>query len=559
VLVGVDVGGTYTDAVLLEQGVVRATGKILTKPDLLESVLEALDMVLKEADKKDLERIVISTTVITNLIASGQQDRVALMLIPGYGVNTRQYDFQTKTVFLAGVVDYRGRELISLDLQEVKSAIEDIAAEGYEKVGVVGKFSPRNSEQEKLVATVIWEQKPNWQVELGHLAGAQLNFPRRVVTTHLVGATRVPYQRFVESVQAALQQRDITSEVFILKADGGTMPLDKSMDQPVETIFSGPAASTLGALALLPPGATAVVVDIGGTTTDISLILNGHPLLSSKGAKVNNQLTQVHTLAVKSAPVGGDSRLEVIEGKLFCHQSRQGAAYSMGGPVPTPTDALRVLDLSDLGDKAKALEAMEMLGAQLGLSAMDAAGQVVALVVDSVTDEVNKMFLEWELEPAYRIWELLQKKKMRPDVVIGVGGGAAGFIPQVAQRLQCQPVIPPFAPVANAIGAAVAKPTLQISLRADTEEGFYHIREEGLRQSIGRGAFNEQKALVLAKEKLIEKAASYGLKVNNEDVEVTYQEVFNMVRGWDTTGKLYDFTVQTPRGITCYIGEGGKA
>jgi hypothetical protein len=229
----------------------------------------------------------------------------------------------------------------------------------------------------------------------------------------------------------------------------------------------------------------------------------------------------------------------------------------MGGPVPTPTDALRVLGLSDLGNETKAIEAMSLLGNALNLTATEVARRIVDLVAGSITEEVDRMFREWEQEPAYRIWELMQKRKVRPNLVIGVGGGAAGFIPQVAAQLRCQPVIPPYAPVANAVGAAVAKPTLQISLRADTEEGFYHIREEGLQGKISGGSFNEEQALSLAVEKLLEKAVEYGLSVSPAEVEVTYREVFSMVRGWSTTGRLYDFTVQTPRGITCRVTEGG--
>ncbi|OPX85594.1 MAG: Acetophenone carboxylase gamma subunit [Pelotomaculum sp. PtaB.Bin013] len=556
--VGVDVGGTYTDAVLLDHETVRATAKIPTRADLLDSILEALDIVLKDVDNKDLKRIVISTTVITNLIAGRKYDKVALLLIPGPGMSRQYYDFKTKTIILSGAIDYRGREIMPLNEKEIAAALSELAAEGYKRVGVVGKFSPRNSAHEKRVAAIIQEKYPDWQVEMGFHAGPQLNFPRRAVTTYLTCATREPYRNFVNSVRRALEKRRITAEVFILKADGGTMPLDKSVEQPVETIFSGPAASTLGVQALTPPDETEVVVDIGGTTTDIALILNGQPLLSAKGARVNEQLTQVHTLAVKSVPVGGDSLLELAGGEIVFRPERLGPAYCMDGPAPTPTDALRVLGLTTLGEQAKAEEAMEKLGAALGLSAAETAGRVVDLIVDSITAEVEKMFLEWEQEPAYRIWELLQKRKIRPSIVAGVGGGADGLIPQIAAKLGCEPVIPPYAPVANAVGAAVAKPTLQVSLRADTEQGYYHIREEGYQGKIDRRSFNEQKALGLAREKLLEKAADYGLAVTPDEIEVTYQEVFNMIRGWDTAGRLYDFTVQTPRGITCRIEKGGK-
>jgi len=556
--VGVDVGGTYTDAVLLDHEAVRATAKIPTRADLLESVLEALDIVLKDVDNKDLKRIVISTTVITNLIAGRKYDKVALLLIPGPGLSHRYYDFKTKTIILTGAIDYRGREIVPLNEKEIVAALSELAAEGYKKVGVAGKFSPRNSAHEKQVAAIIQEKYPDWQVELGFRAGPQLNFPRRAATTYLTCATREPYRNFVNSVRQALEKRKISAEVFILKADGGTMPLDKSVEQPVETIFSGPAASTLGVQALTPPDETEVVVDIGGTTTDIALILNGQPLLSAKGARVNEQLTQVHTLAVRSVPVGGDSLLELAGDEIVFRPERLGPAYCMGGPAPTPTDALRVLGLTALGEEAKAEVAMEKLGAPLGLSAAETAGRVIDLIADSITAEVEKMFLEWEQEPAYRIWELLQKRKVRPSIVAGVGGGADGLIPQIAAKLGCDPVIPPYAPVANAVGAAVARPTLQVSLRADTEQGYYQIREEGFQGKIDKRSFNEQKALALAREKLLERAADYGLAVTPDEIEVTYREVFNMIRGWDTSGRLYDFTVQTPRGITCRIEKGGK-
>lgn len=153
-----------------------------------------------------------------------------------------------------------------------------------------------------------------------------------------------------------------------------------------------------------------MVVDIGGTTTDLALILSGQPLLSSKGARVENQLTQVRTLAVKSVPVGGDSALQQDGKGLIIGTGRLGPAYCMGGPAPTPTDALRVLGLTELGDPLKAEEAMTDLGEALNLSARDTAGKVIEMVVERISSEVNNMFLDWEQEPAYLVWEVLQKK-----------------------------------------------------------------------------------------------------------------------------------------------------
>lgn len=224
--------------------------------------------------------------------------------------------------------------------------------------------------------------------------------------------------------------------------------------------------------------------------------------------------------------------------------------------MPTPTDALKVLGLTRLGDIKKAREAMHMLGDPLGIATWEVAARILLLVTGTITTEINKMFHSWEQEPAYRVWEVLQKKKVRPNTVVGVGGAASGFLTQIAAALDCYPVIPPYARVANAIGAAVARPTLQVSLRADTERGTYSIQEEGFQGPIEDRPFNEEKALELATGWLWKRAEKYGMKNDLGEVEVIRKEVFNMVRDWVTSGKLIDVSVQTRRGILHYIGTG---
>ncbi|TEB06843.1 Acetophenone carboxylase gamma subunit [Pelotomaculum schinkii] len=554
--IGVDVGGTYTDAVLLEKNQIKASAKAPSGKNLLSSILEAIDKVLQGVDPGRLKRIVFSTTMITNLIAERKYDPVALLLIPGPGLSYTYYQFNTFTRILTGTIDYRGRETVSLKEREVEAALDEIADQGFKKVCVIGKFSPRNTSHEKRLAMLVKEKYPDWEVELGHLAGGQLNFPRRVVTTYLTAATRESFHHFLNLVRQSLAERQITAEALILKADGGTLPMENSDKIPVETIFSGPAASTLGALALTSPGETAVIADIGGTTTDLALILNGQPLLSAKGARIEGQLTQVRTLAVKSVPIGGDSVLERMGNEIIIHGKRMGPAYCMGGPVPTPTDALRVLGLTTLGDQNRAAEAMAILGERNGSRVI--AEKILNLVVDGISSQINKMFQEWELEPAYRVWEILQKRKVRPSTVVGVGGGANGLVDRIAEKLGCRSIIPPYAAVANAVGAAVAKTTLQLSLRADTERGSYLLQEEGFEGKIDSKQFNEKQALDILRERLIRMAARHGLDVKPEQLEVTHQEVFNMVRDWQTKGRLIDITVQTPRGITGRIEAGGQ-
>jgi hypothetical protein len=124
--------------------------------------------------------------------------------------------------------------------------------------------------------------------------------------------------------------------------------------------------------------------------------------------------------------------------------------------------------------------------------------------------------------------------------------------------LGCRFIIPSYASVANAIGAAVAKTTLQLSLRADTEQGCYLLQEEGFEGKIENRKFNKQIALDLVKQRLIQMAARYGLDVKADQLEITRKETFNMVRDWHTNGRIIDITVQTPRGITGRIAWGGQ-
>jgi N-methylhydantoinase A/oxoprolinase/acetone carboxylase beta subunit len=559
-LIGIDVGGTTTDAVLIRNGEVYGTAKVPTDAgNLLKSLLGALDEVSRGVPPEQVERVVFSTTVITNLIAEGKTDRVALLLIPGPGVNPASYVFPD-SFYLKGAMDYRGREIQLLDEAEVRETVNQIREQGFLRTAVVSKFGQRNPSHELRIQEILREMHPDCKVELGHKVSGKLNFPRRVATSMLASATGERYQKFVAEIEKALDVRKIRAPVYILKADGGTLPIEKSVEFPVETIFSGPAASTIGALALTPEGQTSVVVDIGGTTTDLALILSGKPLIASRGAKLGNFLTHVRAFAVRSIAVGGDSIVRVRETgdgtrTVTIGPERAGPAYCMGGKEPTPTDALRVLGLVDVGDPERAKEVINFVASSLGKSETEAASLIVDSTAEMVARAVREMFLEWEQEPAYRIWEVLQNKKERPENVVGIGGGAKGLIAGVAEKLNAKPVIPENSEVGNAIGAAVARPTLTLNLRIDTEQKVYSVAEEGEIVSListDIGNFNRmrsEEAEALATKLLRDRAKKFGISEYADEAEIVGSEVFNVVQGWTTVGRLFDVSMQIPAGL----------
>jgi hypothetical protein len=172
-----------------------------------------------------------------------------------------------------------------------------------------------------------------------------------------------------------------------------------------------------------------------------------------------------------------------------------------------------------------------------------------------IADAVNEMFLEWEQEPAYRIWEVLQQKKARPQNVVGIGGGARGLIAGIAEKLGAKPVIPEYSEVGNAIGAAVARPTLTLNLHIDTEQKVYSVAEEGEIVSLdvtSIGKFNRKglgEAEALAAKLLRKRAESFGISEYAGEAEIVNSEVFNVVSGWYTVGKLFDVDMQIPAGL----------
>ena len=264
-------------------------------------------------------------------------------------------------------------------------------------------------------------------------------------------------------------------------------------------------------------------------------------------------LTHVRAFAVKSIAIGGDSVVAVsgqgCGGSLAVGPHRDGPPLCMGGKGPTPTDALRVLGLSSIGDAAKAEKAMQIVAEGLGCTAKEAAQKVVDAVVDKIVFEVNEMFREWEQEPAYRIWEIMKRELLSAQSVVGVGGGAPPLVPLVAARLGAAAIVPEYAPVANAIGAAVARPTLTLNLHIDTEKGEFSVAEEGLTGRVTDQKMTPEDAERLAKKLLAERAARLGIGEYAGEAEVTYSEVFNMIRGWSTVGRLMDVRMEIPAGL----------
>ena len=492
-----------------------------------------------------VKRVGLSTTRVTNLLATGGGEPAAAIIIPGPGLNYRKLALPPNSFLVGGTVDFRGRVQEALNQDQLEEAAHSIAAREIKKVAVVGKFSHRNAALERQARELLLKSSPQFDIVVGSAVAGRLNFRRRLTTAYYTAVTGSSWRYFAGEIQAAFKRRGIEAPLNILKADGGTMPVETSLDRPCETVFSGPAASAMGAYGLTMDQLTSVAVDIGGTTTDLALILEGEPLQASRGALIGGQYSHIKSLAVRTIPLGGDSTVRWQGGQLTIGPDREGPAACLGGTAATPTDAFNLLNGEKLGSSRRVLES---LARPAGLTAEGLAQKVIKQVVDRLEEEIQDMFRSWEQEPAYKVWEVIHKRKVKPERIVGIGAAANIFIPALSQRFHCQALVHRYSAVANALGAAIARPTLSVTLHADTERGRYFLDREGLQGKVD-SQLQLAQAKQIARDHLTEMAARQGFKEYAGSYEFGLEEQFNMIRGWSTVGKLFDVTVQISPGV----------
>lgn len=557
-LIGIDVGGTFTDGTLMKSATIIESVKTATdNSNISESLFITLDKLLRSVpDLKLIERIVISTTTVTNLLTTKQVEPVALMLLPGYGLPNSYYEIGEHCYFLKGAIDFRGNEIEPVNLDEVKKCLNDIKKKGIKRIAIAGKFANRNNKHEKLVKELIEKTYPNAFVLISSEVSNQLNFRRRAATAYYTAMTYYEWNSFVDSVEKALQARGLDTEVHVLKADGGTIPLEISREYPCQTIYSGPAASTMGGVALTMDKANSVVIDIGGTTSDISLIIDGEPLYASKGAMINDNYTHVEAFSLTSLPLGGDSQVVYENNSVKVLNKREDFAVCLGGKWLTVTDVFNHYYDLKIGEYQKSSQALNDFASKCSKSGDEVALEVIEIVLSRLEKAIKSMFKEWEKEPAYKVWEVVNDRKFELERIIGIGAASKAIIPILAKRLGVSHYLHQYSPVANALGTAVARPTINVNLHVDTQKGYYSVEPGGHFDKISNpNRFSLDDAKELALTHLTETLKDRGLGDYTNEATFYMEEQFNVIRGWDRTGRIFDIGVQVKPGfINEYTG-----
>jgi len=318
-LLGIDTGGTFTDAVIFHEteGVLASAKALTRRRDLGRGISEAVGK-LPEDLRSGVGMVALSTTLATNAIVEGKGSRICLVLI-GYPEDALDRGGLGEAmggdpvVFVSGGHTVEGNEQEELDEKEIALVAERFGAAS-SAFAVSGYFGVKNPDHEIRARRII-RAATGKPVTCGHELSRSLHASRRALTAAINARLVHLLEDLIASVQATLVIRGIDAPLMVVKGDGSLVAAEFALEYPIETILSGPAASVLGA-AYLSGVKDAVISDIGGTTTDVSIIRDGLPLLNVEGAVVGGFRTMVEAVKIRTEGLGGDSEVEFKDGEI---------------------------------------------------------------------------------------------------------------------------------------------------------------------------------------------------------------------------------------------------
>lgn len=310
---GIDTGGTFTDGVLfdpVQRAVLHSVKTPTTHHDLKVCVLEALEQ-LVPGDPGRVALVGLSTTLATNAVAEGKRKPVGLALLGYDPALVRQFKFERQFgtphfAFVDGYYDRDGHEITPLDEQgllRLVGAFEPLV----EALAVCAYHGPMNASHEAQAGRLLAERFGKPVVQAHHLS-SELDSIRRAATASLNASLLSNLDEFAQAVLEALRGRGVACPVMIVRGDGSLMELGYARQRPVEMVHSGPATSAIGGgyLARLERG---LVIDMGGTTTDLALVDQGAAQVRDAAATIGAYRTCVRTVRARSFGLGGDSRI----------------------------------------------------------------------------------------------------------------------------------------------------------------------------------------------------------------------------------------------------------
>jgi N-methylhydantoinase A/oxoprolinase/acetone carboxylase beta subunit len=382
---GVDTGGTYTDAVVMDEATTRVIGKaksLTTRADLALGIGGAVDAALAAAGVRadEISLVSLSTTLATNALVEGQGGRVALVFI-GFDAGDEARAGLDEALRgdpilrMVGGHGHAGQELAPLDMAALEAAVLGVRDQvmGF---AVAAHFAVRNPAHEVAARDLI-RRVTGRAVTCSHELSANLNGPKRALTAVLNARLIGMIDRLVAASERHLASIGIIAPVMVVRGDGALISAAMVRERPIETILSGPAASIVGAR-WLTGAQDALVSDIGGTTTDVALLRGGLPEIDPMGARVGGFRTMVEAVAMRTTGLGGDSEVHLFTEGLaggLCLGPRRLLPVSLLAMTHGPLvhDTLDRSLSTDMAGEFDGRFAVPMGGNAGGLSAREAA------------------------------------------------------------------------------------------------------------------------------------------------------------------------------------------
>jgi hypothetical protein len=488
-VVGIDVGGTNTDAAIVKDDITTIK---LPNEQGIEGVLAVIS---KKVNLKD-EKVIVSTSLPLNLVLSKFDEISTLtLLVPGPGL-----DYSSYGVILRGAVNHRGDVVEDVDVAEIQKILSGLQAEN---VAIAVKFSVRNPKLEHDIFRLAESYYGETRIALSHHVGG-MNYPLRINTTVLNAKIMETVHNLTSNIRA------MAGDFFYYKGDGGIIPFSIALRNPSELYNSSSAAVAIGAH-YLSRKKDALVVDFGGTTTDFVMLKDGKPEIDESAIIVGKK-TLVRCVKSANIPYGGDS--PIVDGGLI--KGRKDNSLAFGGRYFTITDALNCMGC-EIGDYRASRNYPE----------------------------------EFEL-PLQTYLEMVAEiiKNSRAERVIGTGYLARYMADVLHDTFGIRMEVPLYAESANAIGVAVSRISLTLYARYDFENRkvVYNGEIEGV-ETLSRNADDEE-IIAMAEEKLRTMAMQYGADEEDvKDVRILYFNSFDVVRGGIMRGRIADVVIQIEPGI----------
>ncbi|MFE3326492.1 hydantoinase/oxoprolinase N-terminal domain-containing protein [Streptomyces sp. NPDC059176] len=476
--IGIDVGGTNTDAVLTEGGQVRSTAKTSTTPDVTTGISRAVDMLRRQAqfDPADIQAVMIGTTHFVNALVEAKglaptaAIRFALPATSGLPPLIAWPErlvaaIKGRSYLCHGGHEFDGRTISPFDEGEVVAAVEDAVDNGIRSIAISSVFSPVNAEFERQAEELITSRFPGVHVSLSHEIG-RMGLLERENATVINGCLRDVAEHVCTALGDALNRAGISAPLFLSQNDGTLMDIGFTRRYPVATFASGPTNSMRGA-AYLSGVDQCVVVDIGGTTTDVGMLQSGFPREAATEVEVAGVRTNFRMPDVLSIGIGGGSRVlrngPVTVGPDSVGYQVTQQALVFGGDTLTATDIAVAAGRADIGDPARV--------AHLDKTLVSTALEHIAHGIQDVVDRM--------------------RTSPTPVPVVAVGGGSI-LVPDELDGAT-KVLRPEHFAVANAVGAAMAQIGAEVdrvfSVAPGTRDAVLdQARQEAVAKAVAAGA-----------------------------------------------------------------------